>query len=162
MFCVWTFSSLLGFVVLPRNRDNLDILMAVIIALYVKGRQTTCWLEVHNLVPLRSGLFGVFGFIMSGTHIRLILLNLTTVEQMKIRDMKDRESDTLADMYSMCAFTKKRKMRARWDEEWGRLALEGNIWWLGSGRKNWESVMGKSIWTWLRELCELIVLLSLN
>lgn len=136
--------------------------MIVIIALYVKRRHKTWKFEVHCLIPLRSGLFGVFTFLMSGTHIRLILLNVTTVEQMKIRDMKEYESDMLAEKYSMCAFAKKRKVRTQWDEEWGRPALEGNIWWLGSGRKNWESVMGKSIWCWFRELCGLIVFTALN
>lgn len=91
------------------------------------------------------------------THIRLILLNLTTVEQMKIQDMREHESAMLAERYSMCAFSKKREARARWDEEWGRPVFEGNIWWLGSERKNWESVMGMSIWSWFRELRELIV-----
>jgi len=26
--------------------------------------------------------------------------------------------------------------------------MEGNIWWLGSKRANWEAVMGKSVWWW--------------
>ena len=94
----------------------------------------------------------MFTFTMFGTHIRLILLNITTVEQIRIRDMKEHESAMLAETYSMCAFAKKRQARARWDEEWGRPAFEGNIWWLGSERKNWESVMGKSPWSWFREL----------
>lgn len=140
----------------------MDILKVVIIALYVKRRHKLWKFEVHGLTPLRSGLFGVFAFLMSGTHIHLILLNVTTVEQLKIRDMKEYESDMLAEKYSMCAFARKRKVRAQWDEEWGRPALEGNIWWLGSGRKNWESVMGKSMWAWFRELCGLIVLTAPN
>jgi len=128
LFCAWTFSTLLGFVLLPRNRDDPDILKIVIIVL--------------------SGLFGVFTFTMFGTHVRFILLNITTVEQMKNQDMKEHESAMLAERYSMCAFAKKRQVRARWDEEWGRPAFEGNIWWLGSGQKNWESVMGRSVWLW--------------
>jgi len=91
---------------------------------------------------------------MFGTHTRLILLNMTTVEQMRVQDMKEHESAVLADAYPMCAFTEKRRARARWDEEWGRPAIEGNIWWLGSRRKNWESVMGQSIWSWF---CEFFV-----
>ena len=105
----------------------------------------------------RSGLFGVFAFTMSGTHIRLILLNVTTVEQMKIQDMKELESEVLSETYPMCAFAKKRQARAQWDEEWGRPAIEGNIWSLDSGRKNWESVMGRSMWSWFRELRYLIL-----
>lgn len=92
---------------------------------------------------------------MTGTHIRLILLNVTTVEHIKIQDMKETESAMLAETYSMCAFAKKQQARARWDEEWGRPKFEGNLWWLGTGRENWESVMGRSIWSWFRELLNL-------
>lgn len=95
---------------------------------------------------------------MFWTHTRLILLNMTTVEQMKVQDMKEHESVVLGEMYSMCAFAKRRQARAQWDEEWGRPAIEGNIWWLGSGRKNWESVMGQSIWSWFREFLGSVVL----
>lgn len=101
---------------------------------------------------IRSGLFGAFTFVMLGTHIRLILLNVTTVEQIKIQDIEELESAMLAETHSMCAFAKKRQIRARWDEEWGRPAFEGNIWWLGSERENWESVMGRSMWSWFCEL----------
>lgn len=111
---------------------------------------------IHDPILVRSGLFGVFALAMFGTHIRLILLNVTTVEQMKIQDMEDIESAMLAKTHPMCAFAKKRQARARWDEEWGRPMFEGNIWWLGNGRKNWESVMGRSMWSWFREWCELI------
>ena len=95
---------------------------------------------------------------MLATHIRLILLNMTTVERMRVQDMKEHESAMLANMYSMCAFAKKRRTRAEWDEEWGRPTIEGNIWWLGSGRKNWESVMGHSVWSWFREFRSPMVL----
>lgn len=40
------------------------------------------------------------------------------------------------------------EIRRRWDQEWGRLGTEGNLWWLGSKRANWEAVMGKSKWGW--------------
>ncbi|KAG8800676.1 hypothetical protein FRC20_009620 [Serendipita sp. 405] len=39
-------------------------------------------------------------------------------------------------------------LRKRWDDEWGRIGKEGNLWWLGSPRKNWEAVMGRNPWTW--------------
>lgn len=95
---------------------------------------------------------------MFGTHVRLILLNTTTVEQMKVQDMREHESAVLAETYSICAFAKKRRTRRRWDEEWGRPAIEGNIWWLGSGRENWESVMGQSVCSWFREFRYSVVL----
>lgn len=40
------------------------------------------------------------------------------------------------------------EIRKQWDQEWGNLTTEGNIWWLGSKRANWEAVMGKSKWGW--------------
>lgn len=45
----------------------------------------------------------------------------------------------------------KQAKRRQWNEQWGRIDHEANIWWLGSSRKNWESVMGKSVWWWIRE-----------
>lgn len=38
----------------------------------------------------------------------------------------------------------------RWDAEWGRLGREGNLWWLGSARANWEATMGKAKLGWFR------------
>mgnify|MGYP000315371440 CR=1 FL=1 len=38
-----------------------------------------------------------------------------------------------------------------WDKQWGRLGTEGNLWWLGSKRANWEMVMGKAKLGWVRE-----------
>jgi len=43
----------------------------------------------------------------------------------------------------------KRRTRQRWDQEWGRITKEGNIWWLGGGRENWESVMSENRWWWV-------------
>ena len=42
-------------------------------------------------------------------------------------------------------------MRKQWDSEWGDIDTEGNIWWLGSARKNWEAVMGEHVWEWFCE-----------
>ena len=47
LFCAWTFSTLLGFVVLPRNQQDLDILKVVIIVLYVKQHPRTLSRDVH-------------------------------------------------------------------------------------------------------------------
>lgn len=43
----------------------------------------------------------------------------------------------------------KRRIRQRWDDEWGSIAKEGNIWWLGSGMKGWVDVMGSNRWGWI-------------
>lgn len=44
----------------------------------------------------------------------------------------------------------KRQTRKQWDIEWGRIGIEGNLWWLGSRRANWVAVMGKNMWWWIR------------
>ncbi|KZP33220.1 hypothetical protein FIBSPDRAFT_943624 [Athelia psychrophila] len=36
----------------------------------------------------------------------------------------------------------KQATRRRWNEQWGRIDREGNIWWLGSRRRNWEAGHG--------------------
>lgn len=57
--------------------------------------------------------------------------------------LSDKELITLLSMYRA-----KRKTREQWDKEWGRIDEEGNLWWLGSTRENWISVMGSSKWGW--------------
>lgn len=56
------------------------------------------------------------------------------------------------DMVSLALTTQlpraKGRTRQRWNQEWGRIAKEGNIWWLGGDRENWESVMSKNKWWW--------------
>lgn len=37
-----------------------------------------------------------------------------------------------------------------WNKQWGRIGKEGNLWWLGSNRANWEMVMGKAKLGWFR------------
>ncbi len=44
----------------------------------------------------------------------------------------------------------KRQTRRAWDAEYGRIGREGNMWWLGTIRANWEQVFGSKTWTWLR------------
>jgi hypothetical protein len=48
----------------------------------------------------------------------------------------------------------KRRTKRQWDEEWGKLTTEGNIWWLGSVMQNWRAVMGDDVLTWI---CECVV-----
>lgn len=45
-------------------------------------------------------------------------------------------------------FKGRKELRRRWDEEWGRIGKEGNLWWLGSSKANWQAVMGTNKWTW--------------
>lgn len=55
----------------------------------------------------------------------------------------------LIDIVTITASAKQRTIH-QWDEEWGRIRFEGNLWYLGSIRQNWESVMGHHIYEWLR------------
>jgi len=43
----------------------------------------------------------------------------------------------------------RRSLQQQWDWEWGRLEIEGNLWWAGSARNNWEQVMGNNWWGWI-------------
>ncbi|OAX36927.1 zf-DHHC-domain-containing protein [Rhizopogon vinicolor AM-OR11-026] len=102
----------------------------------------------HIAVMALSALFGIFCFLMFMTQVHLIMLNQTTVESLAFRSMKEREQATLAHMHSWYEIRAKRQTQKNWDEEWGRIDKEGNLWWLGSSRENWEGVMGKNVWWW--------------
>ncbi|KAI0311950.1 DHHC palmitoyltransferase-domain-containing protein [Amylostereum chailletii] len=129
LFCLWTVSTLIGLNVRPQhpNRD-VDPQHIVIIAL--------------------SGLFALFTATMFVTHAGLISMNMTTVEHLAARSMKERESEVLGKLHPWHAFQAKRQTRREWDEEWGRIGYEGNVWWLGNVRTHWEQVMGPNPWTW--------------
>jgi len=47
----------------------------------------------------------------------------------------------------------KEKRRKAFDEEWGSVNTEGNIWWRGSPYQEWQDVMGKRWLGWICELC---------
>ncbi|KAG9015877.1 hypothetical protein FRB90_004337 [Tulasnella sp. 427] len=96
-----------------------------------------------------TGLFALFTLGLSVTHTYLILLNLTTVEDYGIKSMEERENYTLSHMFPWWNLSAKKRTRRAWDEEWGGLRTEGNIWWLGNTRTNWEQVMGKNPWGWI-------------
>ncbi|KAI6101770.1 DHHC palmitoyltransferase-domain-containing protein [Pisolithus croceorrhizus] len=127
--CWWTFGSLLG-----------------IYRKYLPGGASA--LEI----PIAIALVGLFGFFFIGlltTQIHLALNNQTTVESMYAKAMREREQVVLAREFQWWQFGAKQRTRRRWDQEWGRIGKEGNIWWLGSYRANWEAVMGKNVWWWL-------------
>lgn len=121
------------------------------------------------------------------THVYLILRGQTTVENMQIRSMKEREERNLAKVYGFWQFgwvhrstilffrlctsrfiaklmftiflfrAKRRKLR-QWDQEWGRLSKEGNIWWRGDAYEEWVDVMGKNPLGWICEYQSTLVL----
>lgn len=95
-----------------------------------------------------AGFFSFFTGALFWAHTRLILLNMTTIEEMGFARMRGRERAALSRVYGFTQFRAKSMTKARWNEEWGRLGKEGNLWWLGSRRANWVSVMGENKLGW--------------
>jgi len=54
------------------------------------------------------------------------------------------------------SYRAKSRTVAEWNQQWGRLGREGNLWWLGSKRANWEMVMGEEKLGWFRKLLSLL------
>ncbi|KIK41163.1 hypothetical protein CY34DRAFT_85926 [Suillus luteus UH-Slu-Lm8-n1] len=102
----------------------------------------------HIVLLALTALFGLFCCLMFLTQVQLIMLNQTTVESLGFRTMQEREQDNLARMHHWYDCGAKKRTKQAWDKEWGRIGKEGNLWWLGSRRANWESVMGKNVWWW--------------
>ncbi|KAG1775627.1 DHHC palmitoyltransferase-domain-containing protein [Suillus placidus] len=126
-------------------------MFATILGLNIKShtRSSAPAINPQHIVLLAlTALFGLFCFLMFLTQVQLIMLNQTTVESLGFRTMKEREQDNLAHMHRWYDCGAKKRTRQRWDKEWGRIGKEGNLWWLGSRRANWESVMGKNVWWW--------------
>lgn len=46
----------------------------------------------------------------------------------------------------------KRRRRKAFDEEWGEMNTEGNVWWRGCAYKEWTDVMGQRWLGWIRKL----------
>ncbi|GAA5857517.1 hypothetical protein JCM8547_009313 [Rhodosporidiobolus lusitaniae] len=95
-----------------------------------------------------SFLFFLFTGSLFFAHTRLILRNMTTIEEISMNRMKQRERAALNSVYGFWAWREKRATRREWDKQWGRHAKEGNLWWLGSKKANWEAVMGTHKLPW--------------
>ncbi|KII83651.1 hypothetical protein PLICRDRAFT_47131 [Plicaturopsis crispa FD-325 SS-3] len=130
LYCLWIFTTLIGLNVSPSSSPAFDIDPQQIAIIAI------------------SGVFALFTGLLYASHVILIFRNTTTVESLGVRDMKERERATLAHMYPMYSVRAKAKTVKAWDEEWGRIGKEGHLWWLGSKRANWESVMGTRRWGW--------------
>lgn len=96
-------------------------------------------------------LFAFFCGSLLAAHTRLILLNVTTIEELSMNRMKARERLALASVYPWWDVKSRKATVAAWDEEWGRIGRELNPWWLGSRRLNFEMVMGKNKLGWFCE-----------
>ncbi|GAA6027283.1 hypothetical protein JCM8097_002556 [Rhodosporidiobolus ruineniae] len=95
-----------------------------------------------------SFLFFLFTGSLFAAHTRLILRNMTTIEEIGMNRMKQRERAALGAVFKFWQWREKRATRKAWDRQWGRHGLEGNLWWMGSKRANWEAVMGKHKLPW--------------
>lgn len=93
-------------------------------------------------------LFLFFTGSLLAAHTRLILLNITTIEDLAINRMKARERSQLQMAHGWTDTKGRRETKAFWDREWGRIGRELNPWWLGSKRANFEMVMGKHKLGW--------------
>ncbi|KAL0952664.1 hypothetical protein HGRIS_006907 [Hohenbuehelia grisea] len=81
--CAWIFGTVVGLNFAPKNS--------------VHGQFSD---PQHIVIVALSGLFLIFTTVMLGSQIRLISLNQTTVEQMGMQSMKDRESLVLSRIHS--------------------------------------------------------------
>ncbi|KAG6890129.1 hypothetical protein C0995_011422 [Termitomyces sp. Mi166 len=104
-----------------------------------------------------AGLFAMFTTLMQFTHVRLIWFGQTTLESIRAHHMSHREKQAMNDVIGYWAILTKRRKARSYDEEWGRIRREGNIWWLGSGKKGWVDVMGHNVWGWFCESFDLLV-----
>lgn len=128
----------------------------------------------HLVIIALSGLFAIFTWVLLGSQLYLISINATTVEHLGMERMHERERSVLAKMVRRpCSCTKepdfgagyglptsrssvnvlvsRRRIVKQWDTEWGKIETEGNLWWLGSKRANWEATMGRNKLGWIRE-----------
>ncbi|KAI0043421.1 zf-DHHC-domain-containing protein [Auriscalpium vulgare] len=130
LFCIWTIGTLIGLNAHASSRPSfsVDPQKIVVIAL--------------------SGLFALFTIVMFLTHTSLISMNQTTVENISVRSMKQRESEMLGELYPWWNVSAKRRTKKQWDAEWGRIGFEGNLWWTGDVRKHWKEALGPNPWTW--------------
>ncbi|TCD67747.1 palmitoyltransferase pfa5 [Steccherinum ochraceum] len=134
LFCVWVFATMLANVIKagPNPLVSIDPQEIVIIAL--------------------AFMFIWFTVALLATHTHMILINQTTVETLNASRMKERESTVLGRLHAWNQCGAKRLTKRQWDEEWGRIGKEGNLWWLGDARKNWEAVMGDKWYQWFLPL----------
>ncbi|TFK67393.1 zf-DHHC-domain-containing protein [Pluteus cervinus] len=80
-------------------------------------------------------------------HTKLILLGQTTLERFQLRKFRQKQLQQNRS-FSWWERRKKQKVIEDCTRKWGDIDTECNIWWLGSRRRGWEDVMGKSVWGW--------------
>jgi len=122
------------------------------------GFNVRAWVSQPSLTPLDpqiivvsalAALFALFTNVLASSHVLLLMKGQTTVESMIIHGTKERESAALRKEYGLFAWRTMRETRRRWNEEWGDLDTEGNIWWTGSRKQGWIDVMGTNPLGWI-------------
>ena len=127
------------------------IFISLLVSLLTPGRSPRPRVDGQALaVCAIAFVLSFFTGSMAITHFRLILLNQSTIESMAIADMKRSEQSRLGSYYGKTEFGKKRRAVKEFDQEWGTLNKEANLWWLGKNRKNWTAVMGTKALAWMR------------
>lgn len=87
---------------------------------------------------------------MTVTHWYYILHNVSTIESFAISDMRHSENVALNREYGMFHLKTKKRLVKDFDQEWGKLSTEANMWWLGDNKSNWKLVMGPKVLAWIR------------
>jgi palmitoyltransferase len=83
------------------------------------------------------------------THVYLIMTGRTTVESFKGRDQDEQEALVLQLEYGhLWHNQQKRKVKRRWEEEWGGVPVDARWRW-GSAGQLWMEEMGKTRLGWL-------------
>ncbi|CAE6442533.1 unnamed protein product [Rhizoctonia solani] len=117
--------------------------------LVVESRDVNFQLDGQEIAVIAlSGLFTMFTASLTAGHTRLLILNATTVESLGFSRVREKDKANLEMAFGIWQCREKYQTRKRWDHEWGRIEREGNLWWLESGRTNWEQVMGHKVWEW--------------
>ncbi|CCO37414.1 Palmitoyltransferase PFA3 [Rhizoctonia solani AG-1 IB] len=127
-FTAWVFGTLLADLVVDSRN----------LAYHLDGQEIA-------IIAL-SGLFTMFTASLTAGHTRLLILNATTVESLGFSRTKEKDRANLEMAFGF--WQEKTRTRKRWDQEWGRIEREGNLWWLENARTNWEQVMGHRVYEW--------------
>jgi palmitoyltransferase len=104
LYCLFVLGSLVGLNAAAAVHHAPDFAVdpqhIVAIALCVFSLPPAPCTPVRSHITTRSaGLFALFTLSLEAMHAVLVLLNMTTVEQLGIRSTKERESEKLARLY---------------------------------------------------------------
>jgi len=126
--------------------------ITLVIAVVSRHRTNRGDLDPQQIVILGlTALFSLFTIPLLATQMHMAFTNSTTVEQYTHQRVRDQRKAVLEMAFPLCrrrGYRNRLEVRRLWDAEWGQVGTEGNVWWLGSFRANWEARMGKNPWGW--------------